>query len=239
MNELLRSQYLGAMGIDSYISRRQLPGAANTRRLVIVPTIVTREQQVPPAAEVSDGRVASPADAVTKLPMQQIADFSRASSVAVRPAESEVEKSQVSTQPISSQVRFSLAAVIVGGCIWLEELPNETLATAQVQLIHSMARALGGKDKPVVSQFDWPMHNNQQLDLGAEAAKASVGGFLQRHIDQRHCTALVLLGEDVAARVALEQMGAVRSVTTLSTAHVLANPNLKKAVWKDLKPLLG
>ena len=36
MNEIIRAQYLQAMGIDGYVSRQQLPGAALTRRLAIV-----------------------------------------------------------------------------------------------------------------------------------------------------------------------------------------------------------
>ena len=35
MNELRRMAYLDALGIDSYVSRSQLPGAALTRRLAI------------------------------------------------------------------------------------------------------------------------------------------------------------------------------------------------------------
>ena len=37
MNELRRMAYLDAMGVDAYVSRGQLAGAALTRRLVIVP----------------------------------------------------------------------------------------------------------------------------------------------------------------------------------------------------------
>ena len=34
MNELRRMAYLNALGVDCYVSRTQLPGAAVTRRLV-------------------------------------------------------------------------------------------------------------------------------------------------------------------------------------------------------------
>ena len=37
VNELSRLVYLDAMGIDSYISRFQLPGARTTQRLAVVP----------------------------------------------------------------------------------------------------------------------------------------------------------------------------------------------------------
>jgi hypothetical protein len=38
MNELRRMAYLNALGVDCYVSRTQLPGAAVTRRLAIVGT---------------------------------------------------------------------------------------------------------------------------------------------------------------------------------------------------------
>ena len=39
MNELKRRAYLDALGIDTYVSRGQLGGAAPTRRLAIVPAV--------------------------------------------------------------------------------------------------------------------------------------------------------------------------------------------------------
>ena len=51
MNELRRMAYLDALGIDAYVSRGQLPGAAVTQRLAIVPS------QSRPASPVTSGVV--------------------------------------------------------------------------------------------------------------------------------------------------------------------------------------
>ena len=37
MHEMTRMAYLEVLGIDSYVSRRQLPGAAVTRRMAVLP----------------------------------------------------------------------------------------------------------------------------------------------------------------------------------------------------------
>ena len=97
------------------------------------------------------------------------------------------------------------------------------LASDQVQLVQAMARALAGVSKPSlqssseaarpdaaqpdVQQFRWPIHTNQQLDLGEEAARAALAGFIGRRLEQQQCRGLVLLGEACRTRVPLEQMG--------------------------------
>ena len=90
---------------------------------------------------------------------------------------------------------FSLAAISCGGWLWLEEL-DSPLSAEQLQLVQAMAEALdmipGNHDpgsvdripaRAAASHFDWPMHTNQQLDLGQEAARASVAAFIQRKLE--------------------------------------------------------
>ena len=120
------------------------------------------------------------------------------------------------------------------------------LAREQVQLVQAMAQTLAGVDMPSsavagpeIAQFDWPIHTNQQLDLGEEAALASVAGFVGRKLEQQHCRGLVLLGEKCASRVPLAQLDCARAVSTLSSAQMLQNPQLKKQAWRDLLPFAG
>jgi hypothetical protein len=135
--------------------------------------------------------------------------------------------------------RFSLAAITAGGCIWVEELAQGALAREQVQLVRAMASAVSGQgDAPKVQQFDWPLHNNHQLDLGEEAARAGVAGFLQRQIDQQGCRGLVLLGDGSSARVAVDMLGDITVVRTLDTLSLLADPRLKKQAWRDLQSIV-
>ena len=54
MNEIRRMAYLDAMGIDAYVSRAHLPGAAVTQRLVIIPNrstaVLGSSMAAPPVA---------------------------------------------------------------------------------------------------------------------------------------------------------------------------------------------
>lgn len=246
MNELRRMAYLDALEIDSYVSRAQLPGAAPTRRLAVVP--------VPVATTVASGRLGS-SEAAVKPPSPTLPegiirpDFGPD----VRGVRPGVESPREPSQDSEPLPRFSLCTIAAGDWLWLEELGGMPLATAQVQLVQSMAqalilnRAIGNENassaaaakpgRPDVKQFDWPIHTNRQLDQGEDAARASVAAFVSRRLEQSGCRGVVLLGQACVKRVPLSEMKML-SVSTASSAEILASPALKLQVWRDLQPLL-
>ena len=273
MNELKRRAYLDALGIDTYVSRGQLGGAAPTRRLAIVPAVSTLgagddpgtaevvarvpAERAPPvrvsADRVSPDRVSPD---LAELPGRDAARLPRIDTATAAPAPA----AAVATPRHQATVpRFSLAAIVAGGWLWLEELQGMPLAREQVQLVQAMAHALceaadhadkarSGQAQPVqtgpaaarpeVTQFDWPIHTNQQLDIGEEAARASVAGFIGRKLEQRQCRGLVLLGQSCKARVPVDQLE-VPTVTTAGSTELLADARLKKQAWRDLLSLVN
>ena len=223
MNERSRIAYLDAMGIDTYVARVQLPGAAASLRRPVMP------------------RTPAPPESPTSL-LREVIPAPAAVTPARVSAESSPPTMEASDQgrPHDPVARFSLAAVVAGQLLWLEELQDSPLSAVQVQLVQAMAQALGaGDEKPEVSQFDWPMHNNQQLDLGAGAASAALTGFIGRKLEQQTCRGVVLLGEQCRLRVPLDQLGAATVVATVSTAQMLGEPRCKKQAWRDLQALRG
>jgi hypothetical protein len=236
MYEIRRMAYLDAMGIDAYVSRAHLPGAAVTRRLAIIPkrsTAVAGASMLAPAA--------SP---VEPAPSKVTPQVPRIDSAARKPQPSSVAAATPQQQEEVS--RFSLIAIVTGGWLWLEDMGGMPLAREQVQLVQAMAQTLAAADGPPsgsagpeIAQFDWPIHTNQQLDLGEEAVLASVAGFVGRKLEQQRCLGLVLLGEKCAGRVSLAQLDCARAVTTVSSAQMLQNPQLKKQAWRDLLPFAG
>lgn len=252
MSVIRKMAYLEAMGIDAYVSRSQLVGAAPTRRLSVVNlqeahsplTDSAARHQAAPAAQ------GGPASGAT-----QLLDALRSS--APKPLKSpsrslEPQDAQQSTPTITSVPRFSLAVISSGNWLWLELLGEIPLMSEQVWLIESMATALRvANDKSSVAagtpiqksmkakvmQFDWPMHNNPQLDGGAEAAIASLGGFLERQQSEHQAQGVVLLGTDAADWVSSNSSSAP-VIVTHSTAEMLAAPLLKQQVWRHLRSLL-
>ena len=162
MHELNRLAYLQAMGIESYVSRGQLAGAAVSQRLSVRQKRPPQERQAP-VPQVAP--VAREKPAREKPAMPQVEERARPA-----PAPDMRAPRAAQSRPVE---HFSLAALVAGPYLWLEDLGGRPLAREQVQLVQGMALALaGGPIKPDVAQFDWPMHNNRQLDLGAAAASA-------------------------------------------------------------------
>lgn len=227
MHELTRRTFLDAMGVDSYVSRTQLPGAAPTRRL-----LVSRTRDVP-SAPVVEKRKAS-ASAIPKID-SHVKAAPVTPVTPVTPASPDVVASATASVP-----PFSIAAVSIGGWLWLEELPQRVVSRDQVHLMRAMVRALGLEEGELtVSQFDWPIHNNAQLDLTEEAACAALGGFVYNKIEKGHSKGLVILGATTAKKLNVSQLGIKRCVTTLSTAAMLTTPELKKQTWIELQQVVG
>lgn len=237
MHELKRRSYLQQLGIDSYSSRSQLAGAAQTRRLVIKrqPRTALEPADISPVkSNIQAAPVASPSS---------IAEL--ASSFSPNPKESQTPSRTVQPPPVAvakatPAEAFNVAAIVSGNWLWIEVLTHGVLSRDQVHLVQAMTRALGvSEPKSHNSQFDWPIHNNAQLDLGLDAARAGLAGFVQRKIEQFECQGLVVLGCACEQRLAIQQLRVERCVSTVSTAEMLANPQLKKQAWEAILPLIS
>ena len=234
--------YLQAMGIPVYVSRVDCPGALPTARVPLPKSTAPFDATntvTPKAALTQEDR--APATRSVEL-----------ADVAVRPKRDDPATAQVSiaassstaSTPTTEAVRFSLVLFRAGRWLWLEETPDGTLASDQVQLVAAMAAALDSagtstKVKPVTSQFKWPPHNNAQFDLGDEAARAGLEAFLQRHVDDSSCTGLIVLGEAAGQRLGEAALSVSVLARTLATRDMIMQPRLKKQVWSDLKSLVG
>ncbi len=217
--EIRRQTYLQALGMDQYVSRRALPGAAETLRL-------RPSGAVPASKDHENATVDGPA-ALRSTAAEGLGQTARQPSPPTAPAKA---------PGTDAVIRFRVAAIQAGGWLWLEDLGDMPLAQEQVQLIAAMATAVcadGGK--PVVAQFDWPMHNNQQLDLGPEAATLSLGSFVERQLTDGQCAGLVLLGDTVGPRLP-SSLHCPHRIALPGTRAMLESPSLKRQAWAGLMP---
>ncbi len=228
MHELKRRYFLESMGVDTYVSRGQLPGAALTQRLVVV----RRSPKIDSPLEVQAGKTPVPVQSNTAAAFREAADTVKAqlgTATQVSPG--------THAKPSSGEVvpPFSIAAVTAGGFLWLEQLTGPFVSRDQVHLIRAMAKALALPEGELdVSQFDWPIHKNTQLDLGAQAARAGLAGFVQRKLGLKQCRGLVFLGSASGEKLDTTQLEFEHCLTTVSTVEMLRDPQLKKQAWLDL-----
>jgi hypothetical protein len=108
----------------------------------------------------------------------------------------------------------------------------------QLELIAAMSRALQHpgvvEEQPLVAQFDWPMHDNPQFDLGREEAARSLEGFLGRQIEEGGVVELICLGDSAASRVSPLGLACARRRLP-STREILATPLRKRDAWRELR----
>jgi len=229
MHELRRRAYLDTLGIESYVSRVQLSGAAPSQRLMVVrrPPLAETPVKIKPLAKGAAPLIAVELGAAG-------GEKPQIKSTTANPAQEISGKKQAESIPA-----FAIAAIACGGWLWVEELSQPEISRDQVHLIKAMVRALGLSDSKLdVSRFDWPIHRNAQLDLGEEAARASLGGFVQRKAAQEKCLGMVVLGEACKKRLDSQQFGASRCISTISGAQMLVTPSLKKQAWQDLQAIV-
>ncbi|MEM9257383.1 MAG: hypothetical protein AAGA91_18235 [Pseudomonadota bacterium] len=217
---LRRIAYLKAIGVDSYVSRAQLDNAAPTQRYAVLRRVEPEPLREDIASLRAAAALQAPATPSPKHP-------------GVQPPDNAVD----------SELRFSVAAVVAGSWLWLEHLGRRPLASEQVRLMQSMARALQYHRRDSappasadVAEFVWPLHDNRQLDQSAEAARAGLGAFVRRRLQERGCRGLILLGDDTAGWLR-ELDIALPVITANSTHQMLQHPPCKAAVWRALRAL--
>ena len=209
--EMARRQALKVMGIASYVSRYDLPGAAPAQRQRLSP---------PPAPAVPQPMEAPRSKTSPKVSSQRVA-----SNVA---SESSVVKAA------GDAVQFSMLIASAGQFLWLEQLPDGLIRQDQLALINSMARAVSGAGfKMTQQQFDWPLRGNSALGNDAESAKQALQGLIQRMARDVGARRVVAMGDCPF----LPDRIAQSAVSIPSTMTMLLDATHKQAAWQSLKPL--
>ena len=247
--ELRRLRYLAALGVTPLVSRAPLPGAAPSRKLALrerpslsgelcgEPCGALREAPRPQLHRESQEKPQQPQQPQQRRePRQAPAPRDTAPPVARAAARPAPGGQGDTADPRAA--RFRLAVIVCARRLWLEDLGDEALATEQLQLVVAIARALehgaGEAAEPAVTQFDWPLHDNRQLDLGADEAAAALSSFLGRRLHERACVELMCLGQAAAERVApLALSCPVRHLP--ATKALLRDPLRKRELWRELR----
>ncbi len=219
MNELQRLAYLDAMGIDSYVSRTGLPGAAPTLRA----RLLRREAQVQPANLVES--------------MQLVDGLRKEKAPQRTPAPVPVQKS--APAPVDSGPVFSVLSCRVGNWLWLDEIPRGREQSREyLQLLQSICAALGlPTEQPHLERFDWPIADTRQMGNSEAAARDGFSGFLRGRLERNPVQGVVLLGVVDASWLDRSSLGDLKVVETVCAWQMLREPQLKRQAWNDLKSL--
>ena len=209
--EMARRKALEAMGIDVYVSRFDLPGAARAVRQRVESS---RPSAVPDHSSDLGARSVETATRRSKTPAP-----TPAPSAAVR------ERSEA--------VRFSMLLASAGPFLWIEQLSDGLIRQDQLALINAMARAISPQASIRQQQFDWPMRGGSAVASDAESAKQALQGLIQRMAREVNAKRVVVMGTCPF----LSERIAQSAVVIPSTIAMLSNASLKREAWQALKPL--
>lgn len=252
--ELNKLAYFEGMGLQLLVAKYPLPGAApsvpghpwppreraptaapRARAAGPQPTSVPRMAPAgaPRLQTVNDSVATAGPESTTATPVAP---------AGVRRLHRANDSTAVPSPVVSAQAQsvpeFHMAAVVAGDCLWLESVTAGGPAAEQVQLIQAMAFALSGRQEtPRLTRFDWPLHQNRQLDLGAAAAATALTSFVLRQLQEQQCRALLLLGATSGERLLSTELEAVVTVSLPATAQMLAQPLCKREAWEALAAL--
>ena len=209
--EMARRQALKAMGIVSYVSRYDLPGAAPAQRQSLSPP------HAPPVTQPPDAPRSKGPSTVSSQRVQS--DAAPESSV---------------VKPAGDAVQFSMLIVSAGQFLWLEQLPDGLIRKDQLALVNSMACAVSGAGFEMTQQqFDWPLRGNSALGSDAESAKQALQGLIKRMAREVDARRVVAMGDCQF----LPDRIAQSAVSIPSTMAMLVDPTHKQSAWQSLKPL--
>jgi hypothetical protein len=209
--EMARRKALEAMGIDVYVSRFDLPGAARAVRQRVEsssPSAVPDHSSETGARSVETATWRSETPAPTQAPLAAVRERSEA-------------------------VRFSMLLASAGPFLWIEQLSDGLIRQDQLALINAMARAISPQASIRQQQFDWPMRGGSAVASDAESAKQALQGLIQRMAREVNAKRVVVMGTCPF----LSERIAQSAVVIPSTIAMLSNASLKREAWQALKPL--
>lgn len=232
MDEIIRQEYLSNMGIQSYFPRYVLPAAKKSEQC---------EWPEQPSAEVA-----------VKLELKKTLEIKPVSTSTI--ATDNVQKSQITTalqegvnpqnknnEPVIEEVRFKLVIINVNeDTLVLISQPymhaSNALSAIQKQLFTNIFNTLY-KD-PVnlnleIKAFRWPFSEAPHIEKDGQAAKASLGAYLEQLKAKFPFNRIILMGENIAEYVDVSDKHELTICRSLD--EMLKMPKFKREVWLQLK----
>lgn len=244
MNELRRIYYTDALGVDLYVPRWRLPGAALSKPIHLSPTLTAKE--APQAPVERPGTVAERlGEATQSQPRTHARALLDNADAQVRPV---AQSSEVLDASDVQAVEFALdfwridqAVLVVDSRVPHSALPVNTLLTNIL-----MSQNLAGR-LPPSDALNWPMFKNDPLHASLAHAREMVSAFVQSRLDGVPVKSIWLMGRAAYDAVAPEGLGydqalgnalvafGVPTIVMPSLYEMLKTPELKAVCWKALR----
>ena len=253
MNEKQRLTYLNHLGIDNYVARRPLKGAAPS---VVPPTSL--DSSIPTEQEIITElvKVKSPVEDRKLQEKPEIVSYSASTSSVS--TEAEVDnigtasgESGASLKSQSETIRFALNCWRISDDLLALDSREPGAALPTDTLLLNIVRSIGYpmEQLPQSELLRWPLFSHDQNANDEHQARAMVHAYVQAQASKKPAKYLFLMGT-AAARFTLEgfndwqnvegktfQQWQMNLIVIPSLADMLREPLLKRVTWEAIKSL--
>jgi hypothetical protein len=265
VNEALRLDYLQAMGVDSYVPRFALEGAAasplcdmyfpvadydDSDSSAAASYNIENEYEQHSARRDSEKTAASPSPDQGQSRSRIAADLEGLNLEAkaqkrAAPASKTAQNSGAGANASSqSNPAFKLDLVGTGiGLLLVADTSTQPLSPAEKRLLANIAVAVKTHHKieaaPTFSsaKFQWPVAKNLGLAQGIEAAKDALLGNVMAHAERQNAQCVIVFGDQIKPYFehAVLLSAGLTVLFSASPAAMLTDGSLKAALWQQLR----
>lgn len=261
MNEALRLDYLQAMGVDTYVPRFVLDGAAPSP--VFELDIAVEDE----FADVETAEVAS-FDADTEY--QQMAEAQERNtpaptgepqragsriasalqelgfeSAAPPPVQASSTPGAATDVAVSPEFNVELVATGIGLLMIVETTtappsPAEKRLMANIAVAVSRHHKLAKAPEFATSRFQWPVLKTPGLTMGGDAAKEALQANIMAQAERQQAHCVILFGSALQPYidVATLQSAGIQLLYAAEPAAMLADGSLKAPLWQNLRKVV-
>jgi hypothetical protein len=265
VNEALRLDYLQAMGVDSYVPRFALEGAAASPLCDMEFAVADyddsdssaavsydieneyeqhsaqRDSEKPAASSSSDQGRSRSRIAADLEGLNLDAKSQKYAAPTIKTAQYSEATANVALQ---SNPAFKLDLVGTGiGLLLVADTSIQPLSPAEKRLLANIALAFKTQHKveaaPIFSsaKFQWPVVKTLGLAQGIEAAKDALLGNVMAHAERQNAQCVIVFGDQIKMYFehAVLSSAGLTVLFSASPAAMLADGSLKAALWQQLR----
>ena len=266
MNEALRLDYLQAMGVDTYVPRFILDGAAPSPIFEFelpsddevagsdaadietfdvdaeyqqMAEVEARAVPAPPAEPLRAGsRIAA---ALQELGFDSAApQVNTRSPLAVSPADQAASAAAVSPEFKVELVATGIGLLMIADTTTGSPSPAEKRLMANIAVAVSRHHKLAKTPEFATSRFQWPVLKTPGLALGNDAAKEALLANVMAQAERQQAHCVILFGSSLQPFIdsAMLQTAGIQLLYAAEAAAMLADGGVKSQLWQNLRKLV-
>jgi hypothetical protein len=261
VNEALRLDYLQAMGVDTYVPRFVLDGAAPSPVFELDIAVEDEFADVETAEVASfdaDTEYQQMAEAQERNTPAQTGEPQRAGSriasalqelgfESAAPPPAQASSTPGAATDVAVRPEFNVELVATGiGLLMIVETTTAPPSPAEKRLMANIAVAVSRHHKLAkapefaTSRFQWPVLKTPGLTMGGDAAKEALQANIMAQAERQQAHCVILFGSALQPYidVATLQSAGIQLLYAAEPAAMLADGSLKAPLWQNLRKVV-